>query len=132
AAHRGFPWFIFDAFTQYNEQGPDYIHALLVSYDEEVPEGVTVPAGQHYNPAFMAGHFIGMAKPISDEQVEYTDGTPMTVDQYARDISAFLMWAAEPHMEERKKMGFRVIIFLLVFASLLYFTKKKLWRNVEH
>lgn len=132
AAHRGFPWFIFDAFTQYNEQGPDYIHALLTSYGEEVPEGVSIPEGKHYNPAFLSGSAIGMAQPISDEQVEYTDGTPMTVDQYARDVSAFLMWAAEPHLEDRKKMGFRVIIFLMVFASLLYFTKKKLWRNIEH
>ena len=132
AAHRGFPWFIFDAFTQYQEQGPDYIHALLTSYDEEVPEGVTIPEGKHYNPAFLSGNAIGMAQPITDEAVEYTDGTPMTVDQYARDVAAFMMWAAEPHLEERKKIGFRVMIFLIVFAGMLYFTKKKLWRNVEH
>ncbi|SHM31148.1 cytochrome c1 [Roseibium suaedae] len=132
AAHRGFPWFVFDAFTQYQEQGPDYIHALLTSYEEEVPEGVTIPEGKHYNPAFLAGNAIGMAQPITDEAVEYTDGTPMTVDQYARDVAAFMMWAAEPHLEERKKIGFRVIIFLIVFAGMLYFTKQKLWRNVEH
>lgn len=132
AAHRGFPWFVFDAFTQYQEQGPDYIHALLTSYEEEVPEGVTIPEGKHYNPAFLAGNAIGMAQPITDEAVEYTDGTPMTVDQYARDVAAFMMWAAEPHLEERKKIGFRVMIFLIVFAGLLYFTKQKLWRNVEH
>ncbi|MBD8891369.1 cytochrome c1 [Roseibium litorale] len=132
AAHRGFPWFVFDAFTQYQEQGPDYIHALLTSYGEEVPEGVTIPEGKHYNPAFLAGNAIGMAQPITDEAVEYTDGTPMTVDQYARDVAAFMMWAAEPHLEDRKKIGFRVMIFLIVFAGLLYFTKQKLWRNVEH
>ena len=56
----------------------------------------------------------------------------MTVDQYAHDVAAFMMWAAEPHLEERKKIGFRVMIFLIVFAGMLYFTKKKLWRNVEH
>ncbi|MFN7167908.1 MAG: cytochrome c1 [Pannonibacter sp.] len=132
AAHRGFPWFVFDAFTQYNEQGPDYIYALLTGYEENAPEGVTINPGQYYNPKFLAGNAIGMAPPISDEQVEYTDGTPMTVDQYSRDVAAFLMWAAEPKLEERKQMGFRVIVFLLVFASLLYFTKQKLWRNVAH
>ncbi|MBD1547238.1 cytochrome c1 [Roseibium aggregatum] len=132
AAHRGFPWFIFDAFTQYQEQGPDYIYALLTGFEEEAPEGVTIPEGKYYNHAFLAGNAIGMAPPLSDELVEYTDGTPMTVDQYARDISAFMMWAAEPHLEARKKTGFRVMIFLIVFAGLLYFTKKSLWRNVEH
>lgn len=132
AARRGFPWFVFDAFTQYNEQGPDYIYALLTGYEENVPEGVVINAGQYYNPKFLAGNAIGMAPPISDEQVEYTDGTPMTVDQYSRDVAAFMMWAAEPKLEERKAMGFRVIVFLLVFASLLYFTKKKIWRNIAH
>jgi ubiquinol-cytochrome c reductase cytochrome c1 subunit len=132
AAHRGFPWFIFDAFTQYQEQGPDYIYALLTGFEEEVPEGVVIPEGKYYNHAFLAGNAIGMAPPLSDELVEYTDGTPMTTDQYAHDVAAFMMWAAEPHLEARKKTGFRVMIFLIVFAGLLYFTKQKLWRNVEH
>lgn len=131
AAHRGFPWFVFDAFTQYQEQGADYIYALMVGYEDE-PEGVEIPDGQYYNHAFLAGKFIGMASPLSEEIVEYTDGSPMTTEQYARDVSAFMMWAAEPHLEERKKIGFRVMIFLIVFAGMLYFTKKKLWRNVEH
>lgn len=131
AAHRGFPWFVFDAFTQYQEQGADYIYALLTQYEEE-PEGVEIPDGQYYNHAFLAGKFIGMAPPLSEEIVEYTDGSPMTTEQYARDVSAFMMWAAEPHLEDRKKIGFRVMIFLIVFAGMLYFTKKKLWRNVEH
>jgi ubiquinol-cytochrome c reductase cytochrome c1 subunit len=132
AAHRGFPWFVFDAFTQYQEQGPDYIYALLTGYEEEAPEGVSIPEGSYYNHAFLGGDSIGMAPPLSEELVEYTDGTPMTVDQYAHDVSAFMMWAAEPHLEARKKTGFRVMIFLIVFAGLLYFTKKTLWRNVEH
>lgn len=131
AAHRGFPWFVFDAFTQYQEQGADYIFALMTQYEEE-PEGVEIPDGQYFNHAFLAGQFIGMAPPLSEEIVEYTDGSPMTTEQYARDVSAFMMWAAEPHLEERKKIGFRVMIFLIVFAGMLYFTKKKLWRNVEH
>jgi len=131
AAHRGFPWFVFDIFTQYQENGPDYIYSLLNGYEED-PEGVEVPAGQYYNHSFLAGKFISMAPPLYDEAVEYTDGTPMTTDQYARDVAAFMMWAAEPHLEERKKIGFRVMVFLIVFAGMLYFTKKKLWRNVDH
>ena len=131
AAQRGFPWFVFDIFTQYQENGPDYIYSLLTGYEED-PEGIEVPAGQYYNHSFLAGEFISMAPPLYDEAVEYTDGTPMTVDQYSKDISAFMMWAAEPHLEERKKIGFRVMVFLIFFAALLYFTKKKLWRNVEH
>ncbi|MEM9632000.1 MAG: cytochrome c1 [Pseudomonadota bacterium] len=131
AAQRGFPWFVFDIFTQYQENGPDYIYSLLTGYEED-PEGIEVPAGQYYNHSFLAGQFISMAPPLYDEAVEYTDGTPMTVDQYAQDVSAFMMWAAEPHLEQRKKIGFRVMVFLIFFAALLYFTKKKLWRNVEH
>ena len=63
--------------------------------------------------------------------MEYTDGSPMTVDQYARDVAAFMMWAAEPHLEQRKQLGFRVLVFLIVFAGLLYFTKKKVWADVK-
>ncbi|WP_029065135.1 cytochrome c1 [Labrenzia sp. DG1229] len=131
AAQRGFPWFVFDIFTQYQESGPDYIYSLLTGYEED-PEGIEVPVGQYYNHSFLAGQFISMAPPLSDELVEYTDGSPMTVDQYAKDVSAFMMWAAEPHLEDRKKIGFRVMVFLIVFAGLLYFTKKQLWRNVDH
>jgi ubiquinol-cytochrome c reductase cytochrome b/c1 subunit len=72
-----------------------------------------------------------MRKPLVDKQVEYTDGTPQTVDQYAKDVAAFMMWAAEPHLEARKRIGFQVIIFLLVFSGLLYFTKKKVWASVH-
>ena len=62
----------------------------------------------------------------------YDDGSPQTVDQYARDVSAFLMWAAEPHLEDRKQTGFRVIVFLLLFAALVYLTKRKVWSGVAH
>ena len=81
-----------------------------------------------YNKMF-PGHQIGMKKPLTDGQVDYTDGAPQTVDQYAKDVSAFLMWAAEPHLEARKRLGFQVLIFLLVFSGLLYFTKKKVWAD---
>ena len=133
---RGFPWFVVDVipFLQYQEHGPDYIKALLTGY-EEAPHGFQLPQGGHYNKYF-PGHVIAMPKPLSDGQVEYPKGpdgkasAPETVDQYARDISAFLMWSAEPALEERKRIGFMVIIFLAVFSYLVYYAKKKVWAAV--
>jgi ubiquinol-cytochrome c reductase cytochrome c1 subunit len=130
---RGFPTFIFDIFTQYAENGPDYIHSLLTGYNQQAPAGVTIPEGTYYNPYFISGVALKMPPPLtSDGQVTYDDGAPQTVDQYARDVSAFMMWAAEPHLEERKKTGFRVIIFLALFGVLVYLTKRKIWADVAH
>ncbi len=120
---RPFPLFIFDLFTQYQEQGPDYIVGIM--------NGYTNPNDPQYN-AYFPGHKIAMPKPLSDGAVPYTDGTPQTVEQYSKDVAAFLYWAAEPKLDQRKKMGFQVMIFLIVFASLLYFTKKKIWSSVPH
>jgi ubiquinol-cytochrome c reductase cytochrome c1 subunit len=128
---RGFPQFIFDMFTQYQEGGPDYIHSLLTGY-QEPPAGVQVPPGGHYNPYFASAASLAMAPPLSADQVTYEDGTPQTVDQYAKDVAAFLMWAAEPHLEERKRTGFMVMIFLLIFTGLIYLTKKSVYANKEH
>ncbi|PSM18624.1 MULTISPECIES: cytochrome c1 [Nitratireductor] len=132
AVERGFPTFVFDVFTQYAEAGPDYIHALLIGYEETPPEGLNVAEGTYYNPYFLGGASLAMAQPLFDDMVTYDDGSPQTVDQYAKDVSAFLMWAAEPHMEERKKTGFRVMVFLLLFAGLVYLTKRKIWSQIEH
>lgn len=129
---RGFPTFVFDIFTQYAENGPDYIHALLTGYDHEPPAGMQIAEGTHYNPYFIAGKSLAMSAPLSDDQVTYDDGSPQTVDQYSRDVSAFLMWAAEPHLETRKQTGFQVMIFLVLFAGLVYLTKRKIWANVAH
>ncbi|MUO80077.1 cytochrome c1 [Agrobacterium vitis] len=128
---RGFPTFIFDIFTQYQEGGPDYIHALLTGY-QDPPAGVTVAEGTHYNPYFSAASALAMAPPLSEGQVTYDDGAPQTVDQYAKDVSAFLMWAAEPHLEERKRTGFMVMVFLLIFSGLVYLTKKSVYANKGH
>jgi cytochrome c1 len=135
---RGFPWFILDVLPipglMYQENGPDYVAALLNGYTE--PEkGVEVPAGGHYN-RYYPGHIIAMPKPLNDGQIEYPkleNGQPQapeTVEQYAKDVTAFLMWTAEPHLEARKQLGFKVIAFLLLLAGLLYFTKKKIWDRV--
>lgn len=127
---RGFPWFVIDVFTQYQEQGPDYLAALIRGYGQ-APAGMKdMPAGMSFNKYF-PGNMIGMPQPLQDGQITYDDGTKGTVDQYARDVTAFLMWAAEPHMEARKRIGFQVFIFLIVFAGLLYFTKKKVWAAVH-
>jgi len=127
---RGFPWFIFDMFTQYQEGGVDYIAAYVSGYEDNPPAGVTLPAGAYFNKYF-PGHATSMPKPLVDGQVDYTDGTPAKVDQYAKDVAAFLMWVAEPHMEARKRLGFQAMIFMLVLAGLLYFTKKKVWAEVH-
>ena len=91
-----------------------------------------VPEGSYYNPYFIAGPSLAMAQPISDEQVTYDDGAPETVDQYSKDVAAFMMWAAEPHMEERKHTGFMVIIFLAIFSSLMFLTKKSVFASKQH
>lgn len=132
---RGFPDFVFDIFTLYQEQGPDMIHGILTGYADP-PADVELQPGQNYN-LYFPGHRIAMPPPLADGQVEYPKNAegnavvPETVDQYARDVTAFMMWAAEPHMEQRKSMGFRVIIFLIVFAVLLYYTKKRIWARAH-
>lgn len=131
APERGFPTFIFDIFTMYAENGPDYIYSLLTGY-QDPPEGKEVGEGLHYNPYFVAGSALAMAAPLSDDLVEYDDGTPATMEQQAKDVSAFLAWAADPNLPQRKQRGFIVLLFLFVFAGLLYFTKKKVWADVAH
>jgi ubiquinol-cytochrome c reductase cytochrome b/c1 subunit len=126
---RGFPWFVFDMFTQYQEQGPDYIAALLKGY-VDAPKDFKLPQGGTYNEYF-PGHTIAMPPPLQAGQVTFDDGAPQTLEQYSKDVSAFLMWVSEPHMVARKRIGFQVMIFLIVLTGLLYFTKKKIWHEVE-
>jgi ubiquinol-cytochrome c reductase cytochrome c1 subunit len=131
---RGFPWFIFDALRQYSENGADYTAALLKGY-KDPPPGFTVPDGAYYND-YYPGHIIAMPNPMQDGQVEYPKGpdgkspVPETVEQYAKDVTAFLAWTAEPHLEARKRIGLNVMLFLLLFAGLLYYVKKKIWADV--
>ena len=125
---RGFPRFVLDMIVPYQEQGPDYITALLNGY-KNPPQGFQLPPGGYYN-LYFPGNSIAMPPPLQDGQVTYDDGAPATLDQYAKDVSAFMMWAAEPHLVARKRMGLQVMIFLLVLTGLLYFTKKKVWKDV--
>ncbi|RMF11247.1 MAG: cytochrome c1 [Alphaproteobacteria bacterium] len=109
--------------------GPDYIYSLLTGYHEP-PAGVELRAGMNYNAVF-PGNQIAMAPPLFEDMVEFADGTPATVEQMAEDVSHFLMWAAEPKLEERKSMGFRVLLFLIIMTGLFYFANKKVWLPVK-
>jgi ubiquinol-cytochrome c reductase cytochrome c1 subunit len=129
-AERGFPTFVFDIFTQYAEGGVDYVYNLLTGYEED-SQGHEIPEGTYYNPYFLKAASLAMAPPLSDGVVTYDDGAPETVDQYARDVSAFLMWTAEPHMEARKSTGFVVMVFLVLFGGLMYLTKRKIWAEAH-
>lgn len=122
---RGFPWFVIDIVTQYQEQGPDYIAALLQGY-VDAPKDFQLPPGGNYNKYF-PGHSIAMPPPLQPGQVTFDDGAPQTLDQYSKDVTSFMMWAAEPHLVARKRLGLQVMVFLIVFAGLMYFTKKKVW-----
>jgi ubiquinol-cytochrome c reductase cytochrome b/c1 subunit len=127
---RGFPWFIFDFFTQFQEQGPNYVDGILQGFEDKPPAGVTIPDGSYYNKYF-PGHAIKMPKPLSDGQVTFDDGSPATVAQYAHDVTTFLMWSADPHLEDRKRLGMQAFVFLIIFAGLMYFTKKKVWADAH-
>jgi ubiquinol-cytochrome c reductase cytochrome c1 subunit len=112
--------------------GPQYVYSVLTGY--ETPEGELAaeqPEGKYYNPYFGSGHWIGMPPPLADGQVTFDDGSPNTADAMAKDVAAFLAWAAEPKMEERKQTGFMVIIYLVVLSAMLYLVKKKLWANAH-
>lgn len=134
--HRHAPWYtepyywLYDIATGYEEKGVDYIYALLVGY-KTAPLGVKLNEGMNYNVVF-TGHQIAMASPLSDEAVEYADGTPMTLDQHAQDISAFLAWTSEPHLNARKDLGKRVLIYLFILSMLLFLAKRSVWSRVKH
>lgn len=145
AAHST-PWYLepakwgWDVIIGYEEAGADYLYALLTGYvdppeKKKNAEGEMVPfelgEGMNYN-KYYPGHQIAMVAPLSEEIVEYTDGTPQTVEQYSKDVTAFLMWAAEPKLEERKKMGFWIFLYLVVLSLLLYLAKNKIWSKLKH
>ena len=109
--------------------GADYIYSLLLGYDEP-PADIKLDDGVYYN-KFMYGNKIKMSAPLSDGIVEYSDGTEATKEQMAKDITTFLMWSAEPHLETRHKTGFRVIVYLIILSVLVYLTMKKIWSRVE-
>lgn len=110
--------------------GEDYLYAFLTGFHEP-PEGVTVMDGMYYN-AYFPGHQVGMPNILNPDGVTYADGTKATVEQQARDVATFMTFVAEPHMDARKQMGVKVILFLIVLAGLMYATKRQLWSSVKH
>jgi ubiquinol-cytochrome c reductase cytochrome c1 subunit len=127
------------------EGGPAYIYSLLSGFTP-APAGLEVPAGKYYNPYFPGdlssfwkgqgpvpkGGFISMPPPLAPNKVTFDDGAPSTINEQAKDVAAFLAWAAEPKMEERKKFGLGAMIYLLIFTGLLYASYRRIWRNVAH
>ncbi len=125
-----FPYWAFNYFTGYQEGGPDYIYNLLVNYGEP-PADVELPDGQAWNNYL--GRGLAMAPPLGDGFISYDgEGVPETLEQYAADVAAFMMWMAEPHLVSRKEMGFRVLTFLFLLAGMMYLVKRKIWANVKH
>jgi ubiquinol-cytochrome c reductase cytochrome c1 subunit len=112
------------------KEGPSYIRALVSVGYEEPPADVEILEGQNYN-IYFPGNRIAMAPPLDDDAVEYQDGTEASVDQMAADVAQFLMWTAEPKMEQRKETGIKVILFLLVFTGILYAIKRKVWADLH-
>ncbi len=109
--------------------GVDYIYSLLQGY-EDPPIGITLDDGVYYN-KYMYGNKIKMANPLSDGLIEYGDGTKATVEQMSKDVTTFLMWSAEPHLETRHRMGFKAIVYLIILTILVYFSMKKVWSRIE-
>jgi len=105
--------------------GADYIYSLLLGY-KEAPEGLELDDGVYYN-EYMPGNKIKMSEPLSDGIVEYLDGTESSKKQMSKDVTAFLVWASEPHLESQHKMGFKTIIYLIILLTLVYFSKQKVW-----
>ncbi len=117
--------------TKAREHGNRYVYSLLTGY-ANAPAGWAVPQGLHYNPYFKSIN-IAMPAPLTSEgQVEYTDGTKPTVDQMAKDVSAFLIWTAEPKLVERHRTGFGAVIFLLIMTGLGYLSYRRVWAEIKY
>lgn len=130
------PWYLHpfhmlkDIVTGYQEGGADYVYALLTHYKEEPPEGKEVGPGMYWNEAY-PGNQIAMAPPLVADSGFYNDGTPETVEQYAKDVSAFLSWAGDPSLNQRKSTGWVAILFLIITSVLLYISKRRIWSSVH-
>ncbi len=112
--------------------GPEYVYSVLTGYEQTPPELADhQPDTGHYNPYFVGAPWIAMPPPLSDGAVTYGDGTEATVDQMARDVAAFLAWAAEPTLEERKRIGFQVLLYMAVLTVLLYLIKNMIWSRIH-
>lgn len=111
-------------------RGADYVYSILTGYGEEPPADMETAPGMSYNPYF-PGQQIAMPQPLYDGLVQYADGTEASVDQMARDVVTFLQWAGEPKLEERKSMGFKVIIYMAILAVILFFANRRVWAGIK-
>ena len=109
--------------------GVDYIYSLLQGY-EDVPSEMILDEGVYYN-KYMYGNKIRMSAPLTEGIIEYGDGTEATVEQMSKDVTTFLMWTAEPHLESRHRMGFKAIVYLIILTILVYFSMKRIWSRIE-
>ncbi|HVV27698.1 MAG TPA: cytochrome c1 [Rhizomicrobium sp.] len=112
------------------EGGPQYVYSILTGFHQTPPKGFKVTEGKYYNPYF-EGWNITMPPPLNANSVTYSDGTKATVEQEAHDVVTFLAWAAEPKMEERKRLGFGVLVFLVVFAGVLFAAYRRVWKDAH-
>ena len=119
-----------DMVNGYQEGGADYVHALLTGYTD-APADVTLNDGMYYN-TYFPGHQLAMPPPLADGSVPYQDGTEPTLNNYSRDVTAFLSWAADPSHNQRKRIGWQVMLYLLVTTALLYLGKQRIWSKIEH
>lgn len=110
--------------------GANYLYSLLTGYDQDIPEDVEITPGQYYNPYFPGG-LLAMAPPLMNDLITYQDGTNASSEQMAKDLVHFLQWAAEPEMEQRKRMGIKVMVFLAIMSVLFYFAKQRIWSDVK-
>ena len=116
--------------TKAREGGANYVYALLTGYGGTPPKDLHLAEGMHYNP-FFPGEQIAMTPPLSEGIVTYNDGAQPSINQMAKDVVTFLSWAAEPELEERKRTGYKVLIYFLVFTGLMYFVMKQVWARVK-
>ncbi len=116
--------------TKARSGGYNYIYSLLQGYGKEIPANIEISDTLSYNPWF-SGNGIAMYQPLYEESVEYEDGTFASIEQMSADVTAFLAWSAEPEMEERKRLGFIVMSFLIIFVLLMFFTTTRLWKDVH-
>ncbi len=110
--------------------GPNYLYSLMLGFEDTPPEGHELPEGKYFNKYFPGGN-ISMPPQLMEDLVTYSDGTKATPQQMALDVTAFLNWAAEPELDERKSLGLKVMIFLGIFTALLYALKRHIWKNVH-
>ena len=109
--------------------GPDYLYSLLIGY-KEAPASMNVPDGMYYNDAY-PGNLIAMPQPLYGDDVTYADGADTSIEGSAADLTQFLMWAAEPKMEARKRIGVAVVFFLSIFVVLSVMAKRRVWADIH-